>query len=81
MRTLLTSACLTAAAATVALSAPAAYADAPGDNGTVKVHKLKTPEDDMRNDPHVCGFYLDAFHFDAQQQVSWKIVGKAPTDR
>jgi LPXTG-motif cell wall-anchored protein len=81
MRTLLISACLSTAAAAVVLAAPAAYADAPGDNGTVKVHRLSTPENDMRNEPHVCGFYLDAFQFDAQQQVDWKIVGKAPTDK
>ncbi|HET6635130.1 MAG TPA: LPXTG cell wall anchor domain-containing protein [Streptomyces sp.] len=65
------------AAATVLLAAPAAYADAPGDNGTVKVHKVTTSEDDMRNNPHVCEFYLDGFKFDGHQQVSWYIVGKA----
>jgi LPXTG-motif cell wall-anchored protein len=77
MRTLLTSACVATAAATVLLAAPTAYADAPGDNGTVKVHKVTTSEDDMRNNPHVCEFYLDGFKFDGHQQVSWYIVGKA----
>lgn len=36
MRTLLTSACVAAAAAAVLLAAPSAYADAPGGNGTLR---------------------------------------------
>jgi hypothetical protein len=50
-----------------------------GDNGTVKVHRTTTSADDPRNEPHVCGFYLDGFNFDAGQQVSWRIVSWPPT--
>lgn len=50
-----------------------------GDNGTVKVHRTTTSADDPRNEPHVCGFYLVGFHFDAGQQVSWRIVSWPPT--
>jgi hypothetical protein len=46
----------------------------PGDNGTVKIHGLDTPTCDHRNVPKVCDFYLDAFGFDSQQSVDWKIV-------
>jgi LPXTG-motif cell wall-anchored protein len=78
MRTLLRSACLATAAATVLLAAPAAHA-APGDNGTVKIHDAKTGEALMKNQPHVCTFYLDAFKFDAGQQATWTIVEWPPT--
>jgi hypothetical protein len=50
-----------------------------GDNGTVKIHRTTTPVNDPRNEPHVCGFYLDGFHFDTGQQVSWKILSWPPT--
>ena len=50
-----------------------------GDNGTVKVHRSTTSAEDPRNEPHVCGFYLVGFHFDAGQQVSWRIVSWPPT--
>jgi hypothetical protein len=50
-----------------------------GDNGTVKVHRSTTSADDPRNEPHVCGFYLVGFQFDAGQQVSWQIVSWPPT--
>ncbi|MEZ0064624.1 hypothetical protein ABIA32_000612 [Streptacidiphilus sp. MAP12-20] len=46
----------------------------PGSNGDVKVHKSTTPVTDERNNPKVCVFYLDAFHFDTLQLVSWHIV-------
>ncbi|MFI1101305.1 hypothetical protein [Streptomyces melanogenes] len=52
--------------------APTAYA-APGDNGDVKIHNLGTPFTDQRNEPKVCGFYLDAFNFDVAQGVTWSI--------
>ncbi len=49
-------------------------ATTPGDNGDIKTHNLNTPTNDQRDEPKVCGFYLDAFNFDARQNVSWKIV-------
>jgi LPXTG-motif cell wall-anchored protein len=75
-----TSACaVTAAAAACLLLSPSAYASPPGDNGTVKIHDAKTGEELRKNEPHVCGFYLDAFGFDGAQQVAWKIVEMPPT--
>ncbi|MFE7412159.1 LPXTG cell wall anchor domain-containing protein [Streptomyces laurentii] len=51
----------------------------PGDNGTVKIHDAKTGEELMKNEPHVCTFYLDGFKFDGAQKVDWTIEGWAPT--
>ncbi|MEV6987934.1 LPXTG cell wall anchor domain-containing protein [Streptomyces sp. NPDC093228] len=79
MRTLIRAGALTAGASAVLLFAPAAHATAPGDNGTVKIHDAKTGEELRRNEPHVCTFYLDAFGFDAVQQVDWYIEAWAPT--
>ncbi|PKV84864.1 hypothetical protein [Streptomyces sp. TLI_146] len=52
--------------------APAAYA-APGDNGDVKIHSLGVRFIDQRDEPKVCGFYLDAFNFDVAQGITWSI--------
>jgi LPXTG-motif cell wall-anchored protein len=68
------------AVAATALFAPLAAANnAPGDNGTIKIHDAKTGEELVRNEPHVCTFYLDAFYFDGSQAASYKIVGIPPT--
>lgn len=69
-----------AVAATVLLS-PTAFADAPGDNGTVKIHDARTGEELVKNEPHVCTFYLDAFYFDGRQQAAWEIDQQAPTGK
>jgi hypothetical protein len=72
----------TAASLTVAglgANAMAATHSPKGDNGTVKVHRSTTSPDDPRNEPHVCAFYLVGFHFDAAQQVAWRIVSWPPT--
>lgn len=66
------------AAAPLLLLPTAAHA-APGDNGDVKIHASTTPEDDQRNDPQVCSFYLDGFNFDTVQQVNWTISQQPPT--
>ncbi|MFE5816456.1 LPXTG cell wall anchor domain-containing protein [Streptomyces sp. NPDC056479] len=80
MRTLSRAGALSAVAAAALLSAPAAaHATAPGDNGTVKIHDATTGAELRKNEPHVCEFYLDAFGFDAVQQVSWHIEAWAPT--
>jgi hypothetical protein len=73
--------CAVAALAVLAISNTAAAGafQGPGDNGDVKVHKWTTPEDDQRNEPHVCEFYLVGFNFDAGQQVSWEIKSWPPT--
>ncbi|MFE4859079.1 hypothetical protein [Streptomyces sp. NPDC056670] len=59
-------------AGTVLTGAPTAFA-APGDNGDVKIHSMGTPFTDQRNEPKVCGFYLDAFNFDTVQGVTYQI--------
>ncbi|MFF2076747.1 LPXTG cell wall anchor domain-containing protein [Kitasatospora sp. NPDC058162] len=67
-------------AAALLLLAPAAHAvaggngkGAPGNNGTVKIHDASTGQEDVRNEPKVCTFYLDSFGFDANQDVLWAI--------
>jgi hypothetical protein len=50
-----------------------------GDNGTVKIHRSGTPVTARANQPHVCGFYLDAFGFDPAQLVTWQIKSWPPT--
>ncbi|MFH8384570.1 LPXTG cell wall anchor domain-containing protein [Kitasatospora sp. NPDC018058] len=69
-------------AAALMLLAPAAYAaaggngngkGAPGNNGTVKIHDAATGQEDVRNEPKVCTFYLDSFGFDPNQDVLWAI--------
>ncbi|MCX4454148.1 hypothetical protein OG585_15810 [Streptomyces sp. NBC_01340] len=79
MRTLIRAGALTAGVSSLLLLAPTAYATPPGDNGTVKIHDARTGEELRRNEPHVCTFYLDAFGFDAIQQVDWHIEAWAPT--
>ncbi|MFI0908454.1 LPXTG cell wall anchor domain-containing protein [Streptomyces sioyaensis] len=79
MRPLVSAGTLTAAVAVALLLSPSAYATAPGDNGTVKIHDAKTGEELRKNEPHVCTFYLDAFGFDGAQQVDWHIEAWAPT--
>jgi hypothetical protein len=47
---------------------------APADNGTVKIHNVGTPHEDPRDEPKVCGFYIAAFDFDANQTLDYRIV-------
>lgn len=70
---------LSAVASAAFLVAPVAHATPPGDNGTVKIHDATTGEELRKNEPHVCTFYLDAFGFDAVQEVDWHIEAWAPT--
>ncbi|WP_051838712.1 LPXTG cell wall anchor domain-containing protein [Streptomyces sp. NRRL WC-3742] len=69
-------------AAALMLLAPVAQAaagggkGAPGNNGTVKIHNAATGEEDTRNEPKVCTFYLDSFGFDPGQDVIWAIYAK-----
>ncbi|MFJ8649088.1 LAETG motif-containing sortase-dependent surface protein [Streptomyces sp. NPDC093546] len=78
MRTLTLSGVLVAAAACSLVFAPSALATK-GDNGTVKIHDASTGEELLKNEPHVCTFYLDAFGFDDGQEVDWRIEAWAPT--
>jgi hypothetical protein len=67
------------AAGKPASSPSATTAAVKGDNGTVKIHQSTTPATDMRDESHVCVFYLDGFGFDAGQSVSWQIKSWPPT--
>ncbi|MFF7545059.1 LPXTG cell wall anchor domain-containing protein [Streptomyces canus] len=79
MRILTRVSAVCALASAAFLVAPVAHATAPGDNGTVKIHDATTGEELRKNEPHVCTFYLDAFGFDAVQEVDWHIEAWAPT--
>ncbi|MEU6773324.1 hypothetical protein [Streptomyces sp. NPDC046759] len=79
MRTLIRAGAVTSGLCAALFLAPAAHAAPPGDNGDVKIHKSTTDAADERNEPHVCSFYIDAFHFDGGQQVDWHIEVWAPT--
>ncbi|MER7107880.1 hypothetical protein [Streptomyces sp. NPDC000229] len=79
MRILTPSMLLVTAAACSLLLPHTASATPPGDNGTVKIHDAATGEELRKNEPHVCAFYLDAFGFDAGQEVEWSIESWAPT--
>ncbi|MEU5363432.1 LPXTG cell wall anchor domain-containing protein [Streptomyces sp. NPDC005925] len=79
MRTLSRAGVFAAACSAALFAAPVAHATASGDNGTVKIHDASTSEEPRQNQPHVCAFYLDAFGFDAGQQVDWHIESWAPT--
>jgi hypothetical protein len=79
MRTIASIGAVAAAAAASLLFAAAPAPAAGGDNGTVKIHDAATGEELRKNEPKVCEFYLDAFGFDAGQQVTWEIVGWKPT--
>ncbi|REK90704.1 LPXTG cell wall anchor domain-containing protein [Streptomyces inhibens] len=79
MRPFVSAGTFTATVAVALLLTPSAYAAAPGDNGTVKIHDATTGEELRKNEPHVCTFYLDAFGFDGGQEVDWRIEAWAPT--
>lgn len=71
----LAAALVSAAALAAALALPSvAYAgDAPGNNGTLKVHGPNTPFERMANEPRVvCRFYLAGFQFDSNQVVNYR---------
>ncbi|MFD0277513.1 LPXTG cell wall anchor domain-containing protein [Kitasatospora sp. NPDC127111] len=66
-------------AAALLLLAPTAEAaaggkPAKGNNGTVKIHDAATGQEDTRNEPKVCTFYLDSFGFDPGQDIIWLIA-------
>lgn len=63
-----------------ALATPAsADPNSPGNNGTVKIHDATTSVEDMRNEPHVCTFYVDGFKFDNNSSGQWWIESWPPT--
>ncbi len=69
------------ALSSAALLAPSlAFADAPGNNGTVKIHEAGTENEPIvANDPHVCTFHLHFFFGDDVQAGDWWIQSWPPT--
>jgi len=62
-----------------ALALPA-FADAPGNNGTVKIHEGGTEDEPIvANEPHVCTFHLHFFFGDDVQAGDWEIQSWPPT--
>ena len=56
--------------------------DAPGNNGTVKIHEGSTEaEPIVRNEPHVCTFHLHFFFADPFQAGTWEIQEWSPGDK
>lgn len=49
--------------------------EAPGNRGTVKIHEVGTPEDDRRNEPHVCDFEIVGFGFPDDASLEITIEG------
>lgn len=64
-------------------SAPTLGQDAPGINGTVKIHEGATHEDppptDRNNEPQVCTFHVHGFGFDTTSAGNWRIYTWPPT--
>ncbi|MFH8800610.1 LPXTG cell wall anchor domain-containing protein [Streptomyces sp. NPDC017936] len=79
MRTLTRAGVVAVASSAALLLAPVAHATN-GDNGDVKTHSSTTDEFDQRDEPKVCSFYLDAFHFDGLQRVDWRIEAWADNE-
>lgn len=48
---------------------------APGNAGTVKIHRSTTPDDDRRNEPQVCEFRIVGFGFPADAELEITIEG------
>lgn len=60
-----------------ALGRTEAFAAAPGNNGTLKIHEQGTPSGTEDNDPKVCVFNVEGFGFDVAQtgMLSFTVQG------
>lgn len=69
------------AVAALLWSQSAAYADPPGNNGTIKIHDPQEKEPvEMDNEPHPgCVFHIHGFNFDANSSGTWDIDSWPPT--
>ena len=66
---------LTATALIAGLAGPAYAGDAPGNNGTLKVHAPGTLFEQRTNEPQqVCAFYLAGFNFDSNQVINYSFT-------
>jgi hypothetical protein len=74
--TTLALAALSVAALPAAADPPAgAGEEPPGNRGTVKIHDAATPDDDRREEPHVCEFRIVGFGFPADADLLVAIEG------
>lgn len=72
---------VTALAAALAVPQLARAADAPGNNGTIKVHAPGTPLERNANEPkQVCDFYLAGFNYDRNQVVNYSFTVQGGAD-
>lgn len=69
------------AVAALLFAPSAAYADPPGNNGTIKIHDSQEKEPvEMDNEPHPgCVFHIHGFNFDANSSGTWHIDSWPPT--
>lgn len=66
-RTIAISAVIFAFASTPLVGAASSKPNAPGNNGTIKVHEQGTPANTESNDPKVCFFNFEGYGFDKGQ--------------
>src|SRR5258705_11856455 len=60
--------------------ATSAWADPPGNNGTVKIHEGATENEPLRaNEPPVCTFHIHGFNIDARPSEARRISARGPT--
>ncbi|GAA3835677.1 LPXTG cell wall anchor domain-containing protein [Streptomyces phyllanthi] len=78
MRTLIRAGALAVATSAALLIAPAAHATPLGEDGTVKLHDAVSGKALLKNAPHVCSFYVDAFGFGGVKEVNWRIEAWTP---
>lgn len=74
--TLVTCAVVVAVFSANILTAMDAYADSPGNNGTLKLHEQGTLSGTESNDSHACVFNFEGFQFDESQQGQIRIEGQ-----
>jgi len=65
----------TASAPETGAAPAAAQGEAPGNRGTVKVHRTSTPDSDRRNEPKLCAFRIVGFGFPDDADLSITIEG------
>jgi hypothetical protein len=58
------------------------HTDAPGANGTIKIHEDGTePNPEVKNEPHVCTFHVHGFFFDSNSSGWYFLEQQPPTGR
>ena len=57
-----------------------AFADAPGNNGTLKIMDATSKTEAPNNEPKVCSWYYEGFSFDSAQAGRIEVEGQGQTD-